>query len=668
MYKKKTSALGRKVYAVPPKFFLKLHNGKKLPAQLTIISACCLRVILGTLISTGFHLTPLSLKQACTYFSLSLHLLKINISSKSNAVNTFNKIFYLTIFSMYSILIYKNVRGENMISENVTRGPARAPHRSLFYAMGYLPEDLEKPLIGVVNAHNEIIPGHFHLNELVQAVKLGISSAGGTPIEFPVIGICDGISMNHSGMKYPLPSRELIADSIETMAMAHKFDGLVLVGNCDKIVPGMLMGAARLNIPAIYISGGPMLAGKLHGKTIDLVHGAFEGVGAHANGKINDKELEEIEINSCPTCGSCSGMFTANTMNCLAEALGMALPGNGTIPAPYGKRKQLAKRAGIQIMDLVKKDIKPRDILTLNSFKNAIALDMAIGGSTNTTLHLMAIANEAKVKLCLEDFDKISKLIPNICKLSPSGMHTIEDLNESGGISAVLSQLIKAGYINTNEMTVTGKTISSNVIGSAVYDSNVIRSFDKPYSSEGGIAILWGNLAPDGSVVKQSGVEPEMMHHKGPARIYNSEEEAFDSIMKKDINPGDVVVIRYEGPKGCPGMREMLSPTAAIIGMGMEKSVALITDGRFSGGTRGPCIGHISPEASEGGPIGLLIDGDIIEIDIPRRIINVELSTEEISERFKNWKAPASKAPEGTYLARYSKLVTSASTGAVLKS
>lgn len=555
-----------------------------------------------------------------------------------------------------------------MISEDVTKGPARAPHRSLFYAMGYLPEDLKKPLIGVVNAHNEIIPGHFHLNELVQAVKLGISSAGGTPIEFPVIGICDGIAMNHSGMKYPLPSRELIADSIETMTMAHKFDALVLVGNCDKIVPGMLMGAARLNIPAIYVSGGPMLAGKLHGKPIDLVRGAFEGVGAHADGKITDDELMDIEINSCPTCGSCSGMFTANTMNCLAEALGMALPGNGTIPAPYGRRKQLAKRAGIQIMDLVKKQIKPRDILTLKTFKNAITLDMAIGGSTNTTLHLMAIAHESKVKLSLTDFDEISKLVPNICKLSPSGKHTIEDLNDAGGISAVLSQLIKAKYINADELTVTGKTIGSNVINSVVEDTNVIRSFENAYSSEGGIAVLWGNLAPDGAVVKQSGVEPEMMKHKGLARIYDSEEEAFKAIIGKEINPGDVVVIRYEGPKGCPGMREMLSPTAAIIGMGMEKSVALITDGRFSGGTRGPCIGHISPEASQGGPIALLNDGDIITIDIPGRTIDVELSDEEMSKRLKNWKAPASKAPEGTYLARYSNLVTSASTGAVLKS
>jgi len=555
-----------------------------------------------------------------------------------------------------------------MISEDVTKGPARAPHRSLFYAMGYLPEDLKKPLIGVVNAHNEIIPGHFHLNELVQAVKLGISSAGGTPIEFPVIGICDGIAMNHSGMKYPLPSRELIADSIETMTMAHKFDALVLVGNCDKIVPGMLMGAARLNIPAIYVSGGPMLAGKLHGKPIDLVRGAFEGVGAHADGKITDDELMDIEINSCPTCGSCSGMFTANTMNCLAEALGMALPGNGTIPAPYGRRKQLAKRAGIQIMDLVKKQIKPRDILTLKTFKNAITLDMAIGGSTNTTLHLMAIAHEAKVKLSLTDFDEISKLVPNICKLSPSGNHTIEDLNDAGGISAVLSQLIKAKYINADELTVTGKTISSNVINSVVEDTNVIRSFENAYSSEGGIAVLWGNLAPDGAVIKQSGVEPEMMKHKGLARIYDSEEEAFKAIIDKEINPGDVVVIRYEGPKGCPGMREMLSPTAAIIGMGMEKSVALITDGRFSGGTRGPCIGHISPEASQGGPIALLNEGDMITIDIPGRTIDVELSDEEMAIRLKNWKAPASKAPEGTYLARYSSLVTSASTGAVLKS
>lgn len=553
-----------------------------------------------------------------------------------------------------------------MNSNEVTHGAARAPHRSLFYAMGYLPEDLEKPLIGVVNAHNEIIPGHFHLDELAQAIKLGIASSGGTPIEFPCIGICDGISMNHSGMKYPLASRELIADSIEAVCMGHKFDGLVLLGSCDKIVPGMLMAAARLNIPCIYVGGGPMLPGRYGNKALDLVS-AFEGVGAHAEGNISDEELSKIEQNSCPTCGSCAGLFTANSMNSLAEALGIALPGNGTIPAPYGRRKQLAKRAGIAIMNLVKQNIKSRDILTEKAFKNAIALDMAIGGSSNTTLHLLAIAKEAKIDLKLEDFDKISRLVPHITKLSPAGAHHMVDLDEAGGISAVLNELLSKELIYPDTLTVTGKTLKDNVKNSKVLDPSVIKPLDNPYSKEGGIAILRGNLALDGAVVKQSAVEPEMMHHKGPAKVYNSEEEAFDAIMKKEIHSGDVVVIRYEGPKGCPGMREMLSPTAAIIGMGLEKSTALITDGRFSGGTRGPCIGHISPEASEGGPIAIIEDGDLIEIDIPNRKILLHLPQEEIEKRLKNWKQPPSKAEKGTYLYRYSKLVTSASTGAVLE-
>jgi dihydroxy-acid dehydratase len=554
-----------------------------------------------------------------------------------------------------------------MNSKDVTQGAARAPHRSLFYAMGYLPEDLEKPMIGIVNAQNEVVPGHFHLDEIAQAVKLGVSAAGGTPIEFPVIGLCDGITMNHSGMKYPLASRELIADSIEAMTMGHKFDGLVLIGNCDKIVPGMLMAAGRLNIPSIYISGGPMLPGKHNNREIDLVHGAFEGVGAHAQGLITDDELLEIEQSSCPTCGSCAGLFTANTMNSLAEALGMALPGNGTVPAPYGRRKQLGKLAGIKIMELIKNNLKPRDILTLDAFQNAIALDMAIGGSSNTTLHLLAIANEAKVDLSLDEFDRISKIVPNITKLRPSGHHSMKDLDESGGISAVLNQLLNSGLIVGETITVTGKTLRENVRDSKVLDTNVIRPFDKSYLKEGGIAILKGNLAPEGSVVKQSGVEPQMMKHSGPARVFDSEEEAFSAIMSKKIIPGDVVVIRYEGPKGCPGMREMLSPTAAIIGMGLEKSVALITDGRFSGGTKGPCIGHICPEASEGGPIALINEGDLIEIDMPERKINVLVSDEELKTRLASWKQPPSKAEEGTYLARYSRLVTSASKGAVLK-
>ncbi|HEY5562528.1 MAG TPA: dihydroxy-acid dehydratase [Clostridiaceae bacterium] len=554
-----------------------------------------------------------------------------------------------------------------MNSDEITKGVARAPHRALLYAMGYLPEDLKKPLIGIVNAHNEIIPGHFHLDELAQAVKLGVSAAGGTPIEFPVIGVCDGISMNHSGMNYSLPSRELIADSIETMAMAHKFDALVLIGNCDKIVPGMLMAAARLNIPSVYVSGGPMLAGKMDGKNIDLIHGAFEAVGVYADGKITDEELEKIECASCPTCGSCAGLFTANTMNCLAEALGIALPGNGTIPAPYGRRKQLAKRAGMQVMEVFNKNIRPRDLFTLNAFKNAITLDMAIGGSTNTTLHLLAIANEARVELSLEDFDIISKRVSNITKLSPSGYHSMEELDQAGGISAVLNILLKENLLFPDELSVTGKTIGQNVSSAEVLDNNVIRNFENAYSKEGGIAVLMGNLAPYGSVIKQSGVEKEMMKHVGPARVYDSEAAAYEDIVNKKIIPGDVVIIRYEGPKGGPGMKEMLSPTAAIVGMGLAKSVALITDGRFSGGTRGPCIGHVSPEASEGGPIAIVEEGDIIEIDIPNRVLKVNLSDEIIKDRFSKWIKPPSKAKEGSYLARYSKLVTSAYTGAVLE-
>lgn len=552
-------------------------------------------------------------------------------------------------------------------SREVTQGAPRAPHRSLFYAMGYLPEDLEKPLIGIVNSQNEIIPGHFHLNDIAQAVKLGVSAAGGTPIEFPVIGICDGIAMNHSGMKYPLASRELIADSIEAMTIAHKFDGLVLIGNCDKIVPGMLMAAARLNIPSIYVGGGPMLAGRYNDKVLDLVRGAFEGVGSYNDGKITKDELDKIEEYSCPSCGSCAGLFTANTMNCLAEALGMALPRNGTIPAPYGRRRQLAKRSGMQIMELVKQNIRPRDIMTLDAFRNAISLDMAIGGSSNTVLHLVAIAHMANIELDLDEFDKISRRVPNITKISPSGTHTMEDLDRAGGIPAIINMLIKGGLVKPDVLTVTGRTIGENVSGAEVLNESVIRTLDKPYLKEGGIAILRGNLAPEGAVVKQSAVEKEMMKHTGAAKIFDSEEEAFAAIMDKKLQKGDVVVIRYEGPKGCPGMREMLSPTSAIIGMGLEKDVALLTDGRFSGGTRGPCIGHISPEASEGGPIAVIKDGDIIEIDIPNRILNVKLTDEEIKRRQANWKKPEPKAEEGTYLYRYSKLVTSASKGAILK-
>ncbi|NMA02285.1 MAG: dihydroxy-acid dehydratase [Clostridia bacterium] len=555
-----------------------------------------------------------------------------------------------------------------MNSHQVTKGSTRAPHRSLYYAMGYTLEDLEKPLIGVVNAYNEIIPGHFHLNEIAQAVKLGVAAGGGTPLEFPAIGICDGIAMNHSGMHYPLASRELIADSIEAVTIGHKFDGLVLIGNCDKIVPGMLMAAARLNIPAIYISGGPMLPGRFQGEDTDLIKGAFEAVGAYASGKISADTLEELSQSACPTCGSCAGMYTANTMNCLAEALGMALPGNGTIPAPYGARKALAKRAGMKIVDLVKKDIKPREIMTLEAFRNAITLDMAIGGSSNTVLHLLAIANQAQVKLSLEEFDKISGKVPNICKLNPSGIYRISDLHEAGGISAVLNRLIEGGLVDGSTFTVTGQTLAENVKNAKVMNNEVIRPLDQPYSKTGGIAVLKGNLAPDGAVVKQAGVAQEMLTHKGPARVYNSEEEAFSAIMGGKINKGDVVIVRYEGPKGGPGMREMLSPTSSIIGMGLDKDVALITDGRFSGGTAGAAIGHVSPEAAEGGPIGLLEEGDIIEIDIPRRKLNVQVSEEELAQRKSKWVKPQPKATfPNSYLKRYAALVTSASTGAVMR-
>ena len=533
--------------------------------------------------------------------------------------------------------------------------------------MGYIPEDFDKPMIAVVNAHNEIIPGHFHLDEIATQVKLGISSAGGTPIEFPVIGICDGIAMNHSGMNYPLATRELIADSIEAMIIGHKFDGMVLIGNCDKIVPGMLMAAGRLNVPTIYVSGGPMLQGDNDGQKIDLISGAYESVGKFNNGEIDEKELFEVELNSCPTCGSCAGLFTANTMNSLAEALGIALPGNGTIPAPFGKRKQLAKRAGIKAVELVLNDIKPRDIMTLEAFRNAVVLDMAIGGSTNTTLHLLAIADEARVEFPLEEFDAISKKVPNLTKISPSGIHSMYDLEKAGGISAVLNELMKNNLIDATQMTITGKTLKENVEKSEILDSNVIRTVQNPYKNEGGIAVLRGNLAPLGAVVKQTAVSPEMMTHKGPARVFNSEEEAYEAIMAKMINAGDVIVIRYEGPKGGPGMREMLNPTAAICGMGLDKSVALITDGRFSGGTRGPAIGHISPEAMVGGPIALIEEGDMILMDIPNRILEVELSESTLTQRKAEWNQPKSKAEPGSYLSRYSKLVTSANTGAIFE-
>ncbi|MFO7850026.1 MAG: dihydroxy-acid dehydratase [Spirochaetia bacterium] len=554
-----------------------------------------------------------------------------------------------------------------MRSDEVTKGPNRAPHRALMYAMGYLPEDLEKPLIGIVNSHNEIIPGHYHLNEITQMVKMGVTAAGGTPMEFPSIGICDGIAMNHSGMKYPLATRELIADSIESVATGQKFDGLVLVGNCDKIVPGMLMGAGRLNIPAVYVSGGPMLTGTYKGESIDVISGAFESVGKFAAGTIDEEELEEIAVRACPSCGSCAGLFTANTLNSLAESLGIGLPGNGTIPAPFGRRKQLARKAGHQVMEMIARNIRPRDIMSKTAFLNAIALDMAIGGSTNTALHLLAIAREAEVELSLKDFDEISRKVPNITKISPSGAHSMHDLDNAGGLSAVMNELLKNGLIDGTPVTVTGKTLGENISGARIIDSKVIKTVDTAYSVEGGIAVLEGNLAPEGAVVKQSAVEPEMMRHEGPARIFESEEEAYEAITSRKIKEGDVVIIRYEGPKGGPGMREMLSPTSAIAGMGLSTSVALITDGRFSGGTRGPCIGHVSPEALAGGPIGLLEEGDIISVDIPGRKLVVKVSDEELAERKKKWRPNPSEVEPRSYLARYRKLVTSAHTGAVFE-
>ncbi len=551
-------------------------------------------------------------------------------------------------------------------SDEVTKGIERAPHRSLFYAMGYTKEDMSKPLIGVVNAYNEIIPGHIHLKTLVEYVKKGVNQAGGVPIEFPVIGICDGIAMGHDGMKYPLASRELVADSIETMTQAHKFDGLVLLTNCDKIVPGMLMAAARLNIPSIIVSGGPMLAGRFQQTDVDLIT-VFEGVGHKTRGEYDDATLEELEMCACPGCGSCSGMFTANTMNCLSEALGMALPGNGTIPAAFeGERKRLATYAGMKAVELVNNNICPRDILTSQAFENAIAVDMAVGGSTNTVLHLPAIAHEAGIKLPLEIFDLISSRTPNLCKISPAGKQHIQDLNEAGGISAVMNELSKKNLINLNNLTVSGKTIGEIIKNRTVKRRDVIKPIDEPYSQSGGIAILRGNLAPDGAVVKQSAVDKEMLVHVGPARIFDSEEEAMKAILAGQIKPKDILVIRYEGPKGGPGMREMLSPTSAVVGMGLGKEVALLTDGRFSGGSRGAVIGHISPEAAEGGPIGLIEEGDTIEIDIPAKKIELRVDPQILESRKKNWSPKPPKVKSG-YLARYAKLVTSASTGAVFK-
>ena len=553
-----------------------------------------------------------------------------------------------------------------MRSLEVKKGSTRAAHRSLFYAMGYTEEELKKPLIGVCCAANEIIPGHMHLDTIAQAVKYGILEAGGTPIEFPAIGICDGIAMGHDGMKYPLASRELVADSVEAVANGHAFDGLVLIPNCDKIVPGMLMAAARLNIPAVVVSGGPMLPGRMNGKDIS-VSTVFEAAGRFESGQICAAELSEIEHCACPGCGSCSGLFTANTMNCLTEVLGMGLPGNGTIPAAYnGQRIALAKHAGMAIMNLVEKNIRPRDIMTAAAFDNAITVDMAIGGSSNTALHLPAIAHEAGIELPLSRFDVISKKTPYLTKLSPGGSHHIIDLNEAGGISAVMNELDKLGLINKECITVCDKTIGETIAKARITRPDVIHTVEDPYRKTGGIAVLTGNIAPECSVVKESAVAEEMLKHSGPAKVFDSEDEAIAAICGKQIEKGDVVVIRYEGPKGGPGMREMLNPTSVLAGMGLDKDVALLTDGRFSGATRGACIGHISPEAREGGNIALIQNGDIIEIDIPNRSLNVKLSDEELAERRANWVCPPPKVKSG-YLARYAALVTSAATGAVLR-
>ena len=551
-----------------------------------------------------------------------------------------------------------------MYSDIVRKGVEKTPHRSLFKALGLTDEELERPLIGVVSAKNEIIPGHMHLDKIAEAVKAGVRMAGGTPIEFPAIGVCDGIAMGHIGMKYSLATRELIADSIEAMTLAHAFDALVLIPNCDKIVPGMLIAAARLNKPAILVSGGPMLSMNYEGKYRDL-NTAFEAVGAFKAGTIDEAGLKALEEAACPSCGSCSGMFTANSMNCLSEVLGMALPGNGTIPSVYSERIRLAKHAGMKIMELLAKDIKPRDIMTADAIYNALRVDMALGCSTNSMLHLPAIAYEAKAPFKLDYANEISSQTPNLCHLAPAGEHHVQDLYAAGGITAVMNELAKHDLLKLNTITVTGKTQGENIEGHPVQDYTVIRPIDDPYSQTGGIAVLKGNLAVDGSVVKRSAVAKEMLVHQGPAKVFESEEEAIDAIYKGKIVKGDVVVIRYEGPKGGPGMREMLSPTSAICGMGLDKDVALITDGRFSGATRGAAIGHVSPEAREGGPIAFIKDGDIIDIDIINGKLDVLVSDEEMAKRRENWTPNEPKVKTG-YLRRYSKLVSSAMQGAVM--
>ncbi len=549
------------------------------------------------------------------------------------------------------------------ISDNVTKGVEKAPMRSLFYAMGYTEEELSRPLIGVVSSHSEIVPGHMHLDKITEAVKAGVRMAGGTPIMVPAIGVCDGIAMGHVGMKYSLPSRELIADSVESMALAHQFDGLVLVPNCDKIVPGMLMGALRIDIPTVVCSGGPMMSGLVGGQETSLSK-MFEAVGARKAGIIDDAGLLEFEQNVCPGCGSCSGMYTANSMNCLCEAIGIALPGNGTIPAVHSGRIMLAKHAGMAIMDMVEKGITARQIVNPVSVINALACDMALGCSSNTVLHLLAIAKEAGVPLSMNVFSEVSERTPNLCHLAPAGDTHMHDLNNAGGIQAVLAELAKKDLIDTSALTVTGKTVGENIKGKCIKGPE-IRPIDDPYSATGGIAVLWGNIAPEGAVVKRSAVAPEMLKHEGPARVFDSEDDAIQAIYDGKIVDGDVVVIRYEGPKGGPGMREMLNPTSALAGMKLDKTVALITDGRFSGASRGASIGHVSPEAASDGPIGLIKEGDTIAIDIPAGKLNVLVSDEELAERKAAYVKPEPKVKTG-WLARYAKLVTSASQGAVM--
>ena len=552
-----------------------------------------------------------------------------------------------------------------MKSDNVKKGMQQAPHRSLFNALGLTEEEMDKPLIGIVSSYNEIVPGHMNLDKIVEAVKMGVALAGGVPREFPAIAVCDGIAMGHIGMKYSLVTRDLIADSTEAMALAHQFDALVMVPNCDKNVPGLLMAAARINIPTIFVSGGPMLAGRVHGKKTSL-SSMFEAVGSYSAGKIDEEEVRYYENHACPTCGSCSGMYTANSMNCLTEVLGMGLRGNGTIPAVYSERIKLAKHAGMQIMELLKKDIRPRDIITKESMMNALTMDMALGCSTNSMLHLPAIAHEIGFDFNIKFANEISEKTPNLCHLAPAGPTYMEDLNEAGGIYAVMKEISKLNLLNLDCMTVTGKTVGENIKDAVNFDPEVIRTIENPYSKTGGLAVLSGNLAPDGSVVKRSAVVPEMMEHSGPARVFDCEEDAIEAIKGGKIVAGDVVVIRYEGPKGGPGMREMLNPTSAIAGMGLGSTVALITDGRFSGASRGASIGHVSPEAAVGGPIALVEEGDIIEINIPEYKINLKISDEEMAKRKANWQPREPKVTTG-YLARYAAMVTSGDRGAILE-